>query len=142
MMIPSISVEAEIVRVPFDGSNYPVEGLENNVGLLDGSDAPGQGHCILTGHNHLNAVAAGPFALVSSLTEGDRIFILDAHDKLQTFIVSASEKIAYDDVSGFEAIVNRYPNALTLLTCEDEAESGGYAARRVISAVPFDSAAD
>lgn len=142
MMIPSISVEAEIVRVPFDGSNYPVEGLENNVGLLDGSDAPGQGHCILTGHNHLNAVAAGPFALVSSLTEGDRIFILNAHDKLQTFIVSASEKIAYDDVSGFEAIVNRYPNALTLLTCEDEAESGGYAARRVISAVPFDSAAD
>ncbi len=141
MMIPSISVEAEIVRVPFDGSNYPVEGLENNVGLLDGSDAPGQGHSILTGHNHLNAVAAGPFALVSSLTEGDRIFILNARDEVQTFIVSASDKIAYNDVSGFEAIVNRYPNALTLLTCEDEAESGGYAARRVISAVLYDSEA-
>jgi len=142
IMIPSISVEAEAVRVPFDGRNYPVEWLEKKVGLLDGSAAPGKGHCILTGHNHLNGIEAGPFAFVSSLTEGDRIFILNDHDKLQTFIVSASEKIAYDDVSGFEAIVNRYPNALTLLTCEDEAESGGYAARRVISAVPFDSAAD
>ena len=138
VMIPSISVKADVVRVPFDGSNYPVEWLENNVGLLDGSAKPGQGPCILTGHNHLNTIEAGPFALVNTLMEGDRIFILNDHEEVQTFIVSASEKIAFDDVSGLEAIVNRYPNALTLLTCEDEAESGGYAARRVISAVPYE----
>jgi len=138
VMIPSISVKAEVVRVPFDGSNYPVEWLENNVGLLEGSAKPGQGPCILTGHNHLNTIEAGPFALVNTLMEGDRIFILNDHEEVQTFIVSASEKIAFDDVSGLEAIVNRYPNALTLLTCEDEAESGGYAARRVISAVPYE----
>ena len=134
LSIPSIGVSAPIVTVPFSGEEYPVEWLEEQAGALEGFDLPAAGTSILTGHNHLNSAEAGPFAMLRYLAEGDRIFVTDSKGRMHSFTVYTSEKIAADDISKLEEIINRYEGSLTLLTCEDERPEGGYASRRVVSA--------
>lgn len=138
--VPAQSVSAEIVQVPFVDDEYAVEWLSDNVGLLEGSAMPGEGHAIITGHNHLNTMEAGPFAFLMDVEEGDRIYVLNSRDELIPFTVYASEKIAESDVNALERIAMEYENSLTLLTCEDERPEGGYASRRVVAARPLSSA--
>ena len=49
----------------------------------------------------------------------------------------ANEKIEEDDFTGLYRLANRWEDSLTMITCEDERESGGYANRRVIAAKPL-----
>ena len=136
LMIPSLDVSTEIVKVPFMEGTYPVEWLDSNAGLLEGFADPGEGISIITGHNHLNHTEAGPFALLSGLEKGDRIVVLNGQKDIRIFTVYASEKIAADDIAGLEAIAKIYDNSMTLVTCEDERPEGGYAARRIVAARP------
>jgi len=137
LQIPSLDVSTSIVTVPAYDGNYPVDWLGERAGLFEGSAKPGEGYSLLTGHNHLNTMEAGSFALLKFLTEGDRIIVLDEHGEMKIFAVYASEKISADNFSALENIAGRYENSLTLLTCEDERPEGGYASRRVISARPL-----
>lgn len=132
--IPSLSVSAEIVTVPFADGEFPVEWLGESVGLLEGSSRPGEGFAIITGHNHLNNTEVGPFAMLQYMNEGDKFFVLTARQQMLSFTVYANEKIAEDDITGLAAIAERHPGSLILITCEDERLEGGYASRRVISA--------
>ena len=134
--IPSIDVTADIVVVPFADNEYPVQWLGDDAGLLQGSALPGEGVSILTGHNHLSSNEAGPFAFLSQLEPGTKIFIMNKYQKKTVFTVVQNELIAADDISGLEVIANRYKNTLTLVTCENELADGGYANRRVIAAIP------
>ena len=135
--VPTQSVSAEIVRVPYVNDEYAVEWLNDTVGLLEGSPLPGQGRAVITGHNHLNTTEAGPFAFLSGVEEGDRIYVVNARDEMQLFTVYAAEKIAEDDVAALERIAMEYENSLTLVTCEDEQPEGGYANRRIVAARPL-----
>ena len=135
--IPSASITAEIVSVPFVDGEYPVTWLGSDAGLLEGSAMPGEGQSVLTGHNHLNTTEPGPFAGLKWLREGDRIFIRGEHDDVQTFVVYANEKISEKNIGGVNRIISSDPQSLTLITCEDERSEGGYASRRVIAAKPL-----
>ena len=135
--IPSLSVSADIAEVPFVDGDYPITWLGESVGLLEGFALPGEGYTVLTGHNHLNNTEAGPFALLASLQEGDRIFIRDGHDALKTYVVYANEKVAEADSSAVENIAVKYAGSLTMITCEDERVDGGYANRRIVAARPY-----
>lgn len=135
--IPSLGLMTEIVEVPLMGDEYPVTWLGDSAGLLQGYSLPGRGTSILTGHNHLNTTEAGPFALLKEMGIGDRIFVLDPQDNLQSFSVYANERIDAADIAGLERIASRFADAVTLLTCEDEMPEGGYAHRRVIAAKPI-----
>lgn len=132
--IPSLSVEAEIVRVPYVDGDYPVAWLENKVGLLEGSEIPGEGITVIAGHNNLNMTEIGPFALLKLMETGDRIFVQNENGDMLTYSVYANEKISDTDVEELNRIASRYENSLTLMTCEDELLSGGFANRRIISA--------
>lgn len=99
--IPVLDVQTEIVEVPVWEGEFAVTWLGDSVGLLEGSARPGNGTAVLAAHNHLNTKEAGPFAFLSSLEEGERIFIRDAQNDLQTYSVYANEKIAETD---FEAL--------------------------------------
>ena len=134
--IPSIDVTADIVVVPFADNEYPVQWLGDDAGLLQGSALPGEGVSILTGHNHLSSNEAGPFAFLSQLEPGTKIFIMNKYQRKTAFTVVQNELIAADDISGLEVIANRYKNTLALVTCENELADGGYANRRVIAAIP------
>ena len=136
--IPQLDVSVPVVTVPYTEGEYPVEWLGASAGMLEGSAEPGEGYTILTGHNHLNTTEAGPFALLSQLSEGDMIFVLGRSGNLMPFTVYTSMKISAEDTALLEKIAMRYENSLTLLTCEDEQVGGGYANRFVVAARPAD----
>ena len=136
LQIPSLDITADIVEVPYADGEYPVEWLGSSAGLLEGFALPGKGQTFITGHNHLNTMEAGPFALLNEMGIGDRIFVVDPENKLQIFTVYANEKIAEKDIRGLERIAGQFNNSMTLITCEDEMESGGYANRRIIACKP------
>jgi len=137
LQIPSLDVSEEIVTVPFVDNEYPVEWLDNSIGMLEGSAKPGEGWTILTGHNTLNTMEAGPFAFLSYLEEGDIIFVLNKYNELKPFTVYASQKIDARDSASLEAIAKADSRSLTLITCEDELVSGGYQNRRIVAARPM-----
>ncbi|MBR6088991.1 MAG: S8 family serine peptidase, partial [Anaerolineaceae bacterium] len=134
IQIPTLELESDIVTVPFSGGEYPVEWLGDTVGLLEGSALPGKGITVLTGHNHLNTTAAGPFVFLSSLESNDRIMITDSEGNMQLYSVYENNKIPAD---AFASIADKLKNnTLVLITCEDESADGGYLNRRVIFASP------
>ncbi len=137
MEIPSISMSANVVAVPHLESEYPVAGLGESVGLLEGYALPGDGTSLIVGHNHLNMLETGPFAMLNQVSPGDKIFIQSANGKLNVYTVFANEKIGEADFAGLERISNLQENAVILLTCEDELPEGGYANRRVVAAKPL-----
>ena len=134
LQLPTLDVEADIVTVPYIDEEYPVEWLGSAVGMLEGSNMPGEGITVLTGHNHLNTTEAGPFALLSKLESGDSLMVTDSRGAMQTYKVYKSAKVPSD---GFGRIAGDLKeNALVLITCEDESIDGGYLNRRVIFALP------
>ena len=135
IQIPQLSIESKLLLVPEISGEYPVEWLGDSIGMLEGSALPGEGIMVLTGHNHLNTTENGPFIALGSLALGDRIFLTDANDNLYPYKISGNYKI---DADGFASIAgNLGENTLVMMTCEDEAASGGYLHRRVIFADPL-----
>ncbi len=132
-MIPSLNVTSEIVTVNFTNNKYQVEWLGKDAGLLSNSALPGHGLSVIAAHNTLNESEYGPFALISTLSEGDRIFI-DSGEKLLIYSIYKNEKIGEHDMSLLESIAAAYDTTVTLLTCEDERLDGSCASRRVVAA--------
>jgi LPXTG-site transpeptidase (sortase) family protein len=125
------------VKVPFADGEYQVTWLGEKVGLLDGFEMPGKGYTVLAGHNHLNTTEAGPFAMLSSMTEGDRIMVRYPNNDLKMYVVYANEKVSETDYDAVEKIAVKYDGSLTMITCEDERVDSSYANRRIIAAKPF-----
>ena len=134
LQIPTLGVSAEIVEVPVWDNEYAVAWLGDSVGMLEGSAQPGEGTVILAAHNHLNDTESGPFALLSSMEEGERIFIRDGNNDLQIFIVFANTKVSETDFETVDRIAGAFEDTLIMITCEDEMISGGYASRRIAAA--------
>ncbi len=135
LRIPQLSIESELLLVPEIGGEYPVEWLGSSIGMLEGSARPGKGIMVLTAHNHLNTTENGPFVALGTLNKGDHIFLADENNKLYMYKISGSYKI---DADGFSSIAGDLgENTLVMITCEDEAVSGGYLHRRVIFADPL-----
>ena len=130
--IPTLNVEENIVIVPLVDDNFPVEGLGENIGLLEGSGPGKDDLFVLAAHNHLNNQDQGPFVKLSAMKESDLIFISGANNSSRTFVVYANEKFASDDIDGLASFVK--PGCMILITCEDESIEGGYLNRRVVFA--------
>lgn len=134
LQIPSLGVTSEIVFVEFGEDSYPLEWLDTDTGLLEGTSLPGEGFTVLAAHNTLDAETAGPFALISTMSVGDHIFIRKHNNKLLIFEIYANEKISEYDYETLYKTGFRYDGTLALLTCEDERIEGGYASRRMVAA--------
>lgn len=136
IQIPTINVDAELTGVPAFGSSWAVEWLSDRAGLLSGSALPGDGYAVVAAHNHLNLEEMGPFGLLFSLDENDRIFVNTADGGLQIYSVYANELLEPDDVDKMAAIAQTEENTLVLVTCENEMIEGGYQNRRAVFAKP------
>lgn len=131
--IPVIDVSAALVTTPMDENGvYAVDWLGNDVGLLEGSQLPGEGVSVIAGHNHLNTLQSGPFLFLPDLAKGDSIFVSKGGDTPEVYRVYENLKIEPDDLKTLQNETRE--NALLLVTCEDEMISGGYASRRVVFA--------
>ena len=127
LQIPALNISADILSVPRTEDGYPVTWLGSFAGELEGIE----GVTVIAAHNHLNETDLGPFALLSALEPGSRVFINDA-DGMQVYEVTANMKVASTDTASVNAAA--VPGGLILITCEDEKIEGGYANRRVIVA--------
>ena len=137
IQIPSINVDAELTGVPEFGDSWAVEWLADRAGLLDGSALPGEGFALIAAHNHLNAEDMGPFGLLFSLAENDRIFINTADGGLQIYSVYANKLVEPDDMQKLAEIAENEAGSIILVTCENEMVEGGYMNRRVVFAKPL-----
>ena len=136
IQIPTIDVDVELTGVPADNGVWQVEWLGYRAGLLSGSAKPGEGYSMIAAHNHLNESEAGPFALLYSLSENDRIFLNTEEDGLQIYKVYANELFEANDMQKLAAIAQSEDNCLILVTCENELVDGGYQNRRAVFAKP------
>ncbi len=127
LQIPALNISADILSVPHTEDGYPVTWLGSFAGQLEGID----GVTVIAAHNHLNETDLGPFALLSALEPGSRVFISGA-DGMSVYEVTANMKVAETDTASVNAAA--VPGGLILITCEDERIEGGYANRRVIIA--------
>ncbi len=127
LQIPALNISADILSVPHTEDGYPVTWLGSFAGELEGID----GVTVIAAHNHLNETDLGPFALLSALEPGSRVFISGA-DGMSIYEVTANMKVAETDTASVNAAA--VPGGLILITCEDERIEGGYANRRVIVA--------
>ena len=134
MEIPALNIICDIVAVEYRNGEYPVEWLGMDAGVLADSAMPGQGNSVIVGHYTLNDTEYGPFALIASLEAGDRFFIHLRNHELMIFEVYANKKIDGYDIESLYQIASGFPSTITLLTCEDERITGGYASRRIIAA--------
>lgn len=132
LSIPTLNVTEDIVIVPLVEDNFPVEGLGEKIGLLEGSGPGPEDLFVLAGHNHINKEEQGPFLKLSALRESDLIFVRGAKDASRTFVVYANEKFAANDIAGLLSYAR--PGCMILITCEDESIEGRYLNRRVIFA--------
>ena len=137
VQIPSLSVEAEIVTVPFTENEWPVNGLGARAGLLEGSAFPGEGYSIIAGHNTLNRDEVGPFGGLAAMKENDKIFVNGSRGNTLRYSVYANELIEPDDFGTIADIAEQNPGSLILVTCENESLDGTYLNRRVIFAEPL-----
>ena len=134
LQIPSLDVSEDIMMVPKSNEKYPVEWLGRSVGLLEESSLPGEGITVLTGHNHLNTMEAGPFVFLKTLEAGDVIMVTGMDGSMQRYSVYGNYRIASDTFASLSSELRG--NSLVLMTCEDESIEGGYINRRVILAEP------
>lgn len=136
IQIPTINVDVELTGVPEVNGSWAVEWLGDQAGLLSGSAMPGEGYAMVAAHNHLNTMEIGPFAMLFSLEENDRIFVNTADDGLQIYSVYANELLEPDDMQKMASIAQNEENSLILVTCENEMIEGGYMNRRAVFAKP------
>ncbi|MBQ6342265.1 MAG: sortase [Anaerolineaceae bacterium] len=137
LMIPSLYVDSELVRVPRNGDSWPVDWLGADAGVLAGSALPGEGLSVIAAHNTLNTTSYGPFALLSSLDMNDLIAVSsEDNNNLMFFRVYANELLLPDEMEKLAAIAGQEEDALVLVACENESIDGGYLNRRVVFAKP------
>ena len=132
--IPALDVISSIVGVPQQGDTWAVQWLGENSGLLEGSELPGEGLSVIAAHNHIDTGTAGPFAMLSTMEENDRIFIRKPGGDLIQYAVSQNLLLKPEAFSDLKNVVTE--NSLVLITCENESVDGGYLNRRVIIANP------
>ena len=137
IQIPTIDVDVELEGVPTMDGVWKVEWLDARAGLLSGTALPGEGYSIVAAHNTLNAEEYGPFALLSTLMDNDRIFVNNPDGSLRLFRVYANELMAPNDMEKLASVAEQEMNTLVLVTCENESVDGGYLNRRVVFAKPL-----
>ena len=75
LSIPTLNIKADVVMVPLVEDDYPVAGLGQSVGMLEGSGPGAEDLLVFVGHNHIDELEQGPFAKLSAMKESDLIFI-------------------------------------------------------------------
>ena len=134
LQIPRFGIETDLTIMPLNGNSWAAEWLGDRAGVMEGSSLPGEGISLIAGHNTLNDTEYGPFARLYDLEADDSIFVRNDDGELLRYRVYANELVAPDDFGTLADLA--VPDALILITCENESTDGTYLNRRVIFAKP------
>jgi LPXTG-site transpeptidase (sortase) family protein len=135
LIIPTLGIQAPIVGVPLDGTDWDITWLGKDAGWLESSAFPSwNGNSVLTGHVYNADGTPGIFVDLGNLIWGDRITI-----KLQgqSYIFEVREVRKKVDPSNLEAVMAHQETPwLTLITCQGyDASSNTYRWRIMVRAV-------
>ena len=136
LQIPRFGIETDLAAMPLNGNSWAAEWLDDRAGVMEGSSLPGEGISLIAGHNTLNDTEYGPFARLYDLEADDSIFVRNDDGELLRYRVYANELVAPDDFGTLADLA--VPDALILITCENESTDGTYLNRRVVAARPVD----
>jgi LPXTG-site transpeptidase (sortase) family protein len=133
LIIPALLIEAEIVGVPWDGEQWPVEWLYERVGYLEGTAYPTlRGNTVLSAHAYLPSGNPGPFADLMRLRWGDEVLIDIAGT---VFVYMVREKYLTKEYD-LSPLVHEENDWLTLISCRSyNAQTARYDWRQVLRAV-------
>ncbi|MBQ6482243.1 MAG: Cna B-type domain-containing protein [Anaerolineaceae bacterium] len=137
LSIPALNVEIDLVRLAKSGESWPVDQLADRGGILEGFADPGQGYSIIAAHNTLSATEIGPFAKLPEMAVNDLIVVSDERGNVKHFYVYTNKLVEPDGFDEIAAVAENEPGSLILVTCENEAVTGGYLNRRVVFAKPM-----
>src|SRR6185369_16717688 len=77
VLIPRLGLDSHIVELPLTDRSWFIDGLETNIGHLEGTDAPGgSGNFVLAGHISLADNSPGPLAKIEQILPGDQIMVI------------------------------------------------------------------
>ena len=133
--IPKLGKMLAITGVPKDGNSWNLDWLgANDVGYLTGTTFPTQpGNTAISGHVYLADGSPGPFVDLGKLSWDDKIII---HAWGQQYIYRVRYKNERVDPNDSSILDSKDYSWITLITCKDYNESGGYYRwRTVVQAV-------
>ncbi|HVN52935.1 MAG TPA: class F sortase [Anaerolineaceae bacterium] len=112
--IPALRLDATLLAVPWTGSDWDISNLGENVGWLQNTPALQLGeNSVIVGHLDLVSGAAGPFAHLGHIAQGDEIQVSLGN---RLFIYRVVEKFVVADSARF-VTWTKFPSQLTLITC-------------------------
>ncbi len=136
LIIPSIKLDAVVAYAGLksDGT-MDIDNNPDRVAWYKFGTRPGnEGSAVIAGHYGWTGLHGSVFNDLHLLQKGDKVSVIDQHDKLVTFIVTKSEK--YDPSADATAIFQSYDGKahLNLITCDGEwvADEDTYSDRLVV----------
>lgn len=130
LVIPKLNLDAPIVISPIKNQTWQVDHLDQAIGHLEGTAAPGSNsNMVLAGHVTLAEGVYGPFAGLAQLSPGDVLTVYQGDQKFN-YVVDGYQ------IVGRTAIEVTHPTQtgqLTLITCNNwNNEAGRYEQRLVV----------
>jgi LPXTG-site transpeptidase (sortase) family protein len=114
IVIPSMSLDAIVKYVPFNGSTWLISGLKQEVAWMGDTSWPGLGgNTGLAGHVDLVTGEKGPFWNLRNLRSGDEVKLYTAQ-RIYTYRVSEQKVVEDTDLT---VIQESTKPKLTLITC-------------------------
>jgi LPXTG-site transpeptidase (sortase) family protein len=116
LVIPSVDVQAQIVRVYVGEGTWDVRQLGTRVGYLEGTSPPGQdGNVVLAGHVELADGRKGVFATLKQVLIGAEVLVIREGKTTRYSVTSVSETTP-DDLTPVQPTDD---DRITLITCDD-----------------------
>lgn len=131
LIIPRLNLDVPVVTAPMAGQSWQVDHLQQAVGHLEGTAAPGSNsNTVLAGHVSLPDGSAGPFARLDQLVPDDELWLVtDAHRF--RYVVDGHQIV---DPAAVEVTYPTDTGRVTLVTCSNWVEADGrYASRLVVT---------
>lgn len=130
IIIPKLNMDRPVVLSPIENQTWKVDHLDQMVGHLEGTAAPGSNsNMVLAAHVTLATGVYGPFAGLAQLAPGDKIYVYSGADIFEYAVdgYQTVEKTAVDVT---------YPTdtgQVTLITCNNwNSVEGRYEQRLVV----------
>jgi LPXTG-site transpeptidase (sortase) family protein len=138
--IPKLKLKMAIVGVPLSNGTWDVNWLLNQAGWLQETAFPGfTGNSVLTSHVTFTNGGPGPFARLSTLSPGEKVFVHE-FGQLYIYEVRSNKTVKPDDISVFRHEDKAW---LTVITCGNYDEAQGiYLNRTVVRAELISTQAD
>jgi LPXTG-site transpeptidase (sortase) family protein len=134
LVIPKLSLQVEILTVPFADGSWDVTWLGAQAGYLEGSAYPTwAGNTILTAHASTPQNTWGIFSEIHTLSYGD-IILIRSYGMTYTYEVRSQSLIRAGDLQS--AFREEDYDWVTLMTCEGyDPQADSFAFRRIVRAV-------